>query len=120
MEWLLLLLVPVWLLMVAHHALVMSILWRELKKVPRTVRAMTWRKRMATLSILALGAILNVFLLRAYEGHGRQTVAYVLLAIFVTFAVLAVFVTPVWIWRQERRRRAAYRSSRSRDSELMQ
>ena len=119
MEWLLLLLVPVGLLMVAHHVLTLSILWRELKKVPRTVRAMSRRQRMATFSIFALAAILNVFLLRAYEGHGRQTVAYVLLGFCGVMAVIAVLM-PVWIWRQERRRRAAYRSSRSRDSELMQ
>jgi hypothetical protein len=109
-EWLLLLLVPVALLMFAHHALTLSILWRELKKAPRTLRAMSRRKRMATLSIFALAAIADVFLIRAFEGHGRQTVAYVLLAFCGVVAVLAVVVLPVLI----------YRSSRSRDKELMQ
>ena len=61
-------------------------------------------------STLALTAIVNVFLFRAYAGHGRQTVAYVLLGFCVVAAVLAVVAVPVLI----------YRSSRSRDSELMQ
>jgi amino acid transporter len=105
-EWLLLLVIPVVVLIFAVQALHMALLWRELKTLPRRLRDQPRRARIASFASLVAGVAWAIILIRAFEGHGGQTLAYVLLAIFGSLAAFSVLVLPPLVWREERRRRA--------------
>ncbi len=106
MEWLLLLLLPVVLLIWAVHLLQITLLWRESKDSLRRFKEAPRGARIATVASLGLGIGWSVVMIRAFEGHGRQTVGYVLLGIFGTIAVVVVLALPVLVRREERARRA--------------
>jgi hypothetical protein len=108
--WLLLLLIPIALLMFAVRILEMRLMLRELRTVPQQVRNMPRTARIWYFGSLGLGVGFAVILIRAFEGHGRQTLGYALLAIFGSLAVYSVFLLPLLLWRQERKRRARLRA----------
>jgi hypothetical protein len=44
---------------------------------------------------LAVAGVLNFFLIRAYEGHGRETVGLVLLIAILALAAVAILGVPI-------------------------
>jgi 4-amino-4-deoxy-L-arabinose transferase-like glycosyltransferase len=100
--------VPAALLMLAVHVLHFHVLWHELRKSIRKATRRDWGLVAVSLGI---AAVLNFFLIRAYEGHGRETVGLVLLIAMLAFAAVAIVGVPIAIWvdrrRRERRKRGA-------------
>jgi hypothetical protein len=114
-EWLLLLLIPVVLLIFAVQALQLALLWGELKTLPRRLGDLPPRARIAYFAALGVGVVWAIILIRAFEGHGRQTLGHVLLAIFGSVAAFVVLVLPLLVWREEKQRRASRSISRNPD-----
>lgn len=87
--------------MLAVHVLHLNLLWHELRKSIRKATRRDWGRVAVWLGI---AAVLNFFLIRAYEGHGRETVGIVLLIAMLAFAALVILVVPIAIWVDRRRR----------------
>jgi cytochrome bd-type quinol oxidase subunit 2 len=93
--------VPAALLMLAVHVLHLHVLWHELRKSVRKATRRDWARVAVWLGIFAVPSF---FLIRAYEGHGRETVGLVLLIAMLAFAALAILGVPIAIWADRRRR----------------
>jgi hypothetical protein len=92
---------PAALLMLVMPLLHIRILWREARKGVKTYTRRDWT--IVAVS-LAVAGVLNFFLIRAYEGHGRETVGLVLLIAMLALAALAILGVPIAIWVDRRRR----------------
>jgi putative copper export protein len=98
---LILMVAPAALLMLVMPVLHLRILWREARQGIKTYTRRDWTIVAAS---LAVAGVLNFFLIRAYEGHGRETVGLVLLIAMLAFAAVAILGVPIAIWADRRRR----------------
>lgn len=78
----------------------MQLMWREGR---RALRMYTRRDWLVLGACLAPGVVVNVILIRAYEGHGRETLGIVLLVGMLLLAFLAIVGTPVLYWWKKQR-----------------
>jgi hypothetical protein len=106
MEWLLLLLAPVALLMAAVHLLVNVVVFRELRKLPAQLRAMSRGQRALYFGSLAVGFGVAGLLIWAADDPGRRPLAGRVLLVLMSLGVAVCLVgLAVGTWREFRAHR---------------